>query len=159
MELNNLRPNEGAVKKKRRVGRGTGSGYGKTAGRGQDGQNSRSGGGVRIGFEGGQMPLYRRLPKRGFNNFDFEKRYTIINLDRLDSFEDGAEVSAQILKDAGIIKKIEKDGLKILGNGELSKKLNIKASKFTKTALEKIEKAGGKAIEEVKTAGEKTEVK
>lgn len=145
MELNNLKPNKGAVRKKRRVGRGTGSGWGKTAGRGQDGQKSRSGGGVRIGFEGGQMPLYRRLPKRGFNNYDFEKRYTIINLDRLAAFEDGAEITAEILKDTGIIKKIEKDGLKILGNGEFTKKVTIKASKFTKSALEKIEAAGGKA--------------
>ena len=91
------------------------------------------------------MPLYRRLPKRGFNNYDFEKRYTIINLDRLSVFEDGAEVTAEILKDAGIIKKIEKDGLKILGGGELTKKITVKADKFTKSALEKIEAAGGKA--------------
>ena len=145
MELNNLKPNKGAVKKRKRVGRGTASGYGKTAGRGQDGQHSRSGVGIRIGFEGGQMPLYKRLPKRGFNNYDFEKRYTIINLDRLSVFEDGAEVTAEILKDAGIIKKIEKDGLKILGGGEITKKITIKADKFTKSALEKIEAAGGKA--------------
>lgn len=145
MELNNLKPNAGAVKKGKRVGRGTASGYGKTAGRGQDGQKSRSGGGVRIGFEGGQMPLYRRLPKRGFNNYDFEKRYTTINLDRLANFEDNAEITAQILKDAGVIKKIEKDGLKILGGGELTKKVTIKANKFTKSAIEKIEAAGGKA--------------
>lgn len=145
MELNNLKPNAGAVKKGKRVGRGTASGYGKTAGRGQDGQKSRSGGGVRIGFEGGQMPLYRRLPKRGFNNYDFEKKYTTINLDRLADFEDNAEISADILKEAGIIKKIEKDGLKILGGGELTKKVIIKANKFTKSAIEKIEAAGGKA--------------
>ena len=129
MELNNLKPNKGAVKKRKRVGRGTASGYGKTAGRGQD----------------GQLPLYRRLPKRGFNNYDFEKRYTIINLDRLSVFEDGAEVTAEILKDAGIIKKIEKDGLKVLGGGEITKKITVKADKFTKSALEKIEAAGGKA--------------
>lgn len=145
MELNNLKPNKGAVRKRKRVGRGTASGYGKTAGRGQDGQHSRSGVGIRIGFEGGQMPLYRRLPKRGFNNFDFEKRYTTINLDRLANFEDGAEITAQILKDAGVIKKIEKDGLKILGDGEFTKKLTIKASKFTESAKQKIEAAGGKA--------------
>ena len=145
MELNNLKPNAGAVRKRKRVGRGTASGYGKTAGRGQDGQHSRSGVGIRIGFEGGQMPLYRRLPKRGFNNFDFEKRYTTINLDRLENFEDGAEVTAQILKDAGVIKKIEKDGLKILGDGQFTKKLTIKASKFTESAKQKIEAAGGKA--------------
>lgn len=145
MQLNNLKPNKGAVRKRKRVGRGTASGYGKTAGRGQDGQHSRSGVGIRVGFEGGQMPLYRRLPKRGFNNFDFEKRYTSINLDRLADFEDGAEVTAQILKDAGVIKKIEKDGIKILGGGELTKKIIIKANKFTKSALEKIEAAGGKA--------------
>ena len=141
MELNNLKPNKGAVRKRKRVGRGTASGYGKTAGRGQDGQHSRSGVGIRIGFEGGQMPLYRRLPKRGFNNFDFEKRYTTINLDRLENFEDGAEVTAQILKDAGVIKKIEKDGLKILGDGQFTKKLTIKASKFTESAKQKIEAA------------------
>ena len=145
MELNNLKPNKGAVRKRKRVGRGTASGYGKTAGRGQDGQHSRSGVGIRIGFEGGQMPLYRRLPKRGFNNFDFEKRYTTINLDRLENFEDGAEVTAQILKDAGVIKKIEKDGLKILGDGQFTKKLTIKASKFTESAKQKREAAGGKA--------------
>ena len=145
MELNNLKPNKGAVRKRKRVGRGTASGYGKTAGRGQDGQHSRSGVGIRIGFEGGQMPLYRRLPKRGFNNFDFEKRYTTINLDRLENFEDGAEVTAQILKDDGVIKKIEKDGLKILGDGQFTKKLTIKASKFTESAKQKIEAAGGKA--------------
>ena len=145
MELNNLKPNKGAVRKRKRVGRGTASGYGKTAGRGQDGQHSRSGVGIRIGFEGVQMPLYRRLPKRGFNNFDFEKRYTTINLDRLENFEDGAEVTAQILKDAGVIKKIEKDGLKILGDGQFTKKLTIKASKFTESAKQKIEAAGGKA--------------
>ena len=145
MELNNLKPNAGAVRKRKRVGRGTASGYGKTAGRGKDGQHSRSGVGIRIGFEGGQMPLYRRLPKRGFNNYDFEKRYTTINLDRLEGFEDNAEITAEILKDAGVIKKIEKDGLKILGGGEISKKITIKANKFTKSAIEKIEAAGGKA--------------
>lgn len=145
MQLHELRPAEGSTHKKKRVGRGTGSGWGKTAGRGQDGQKSRSGDGVRIGFESGQMPLYRRLPKRGFSNFDFEKRYTCINLDRLQDFEDGAEITAEILKDARIISKIEKDGLKILGNGEINKKLTVKASKFTKTAIEKIESAGGKA--------------
>ena len=146
MKLHDLRPAEGGGSKARkRLGRGYGSGLGKYGGKGRDGQNSRSGGGVRPGFEGGQMPLFRRLPKRGFNNYDFEKRYTIINLDRLSVFEDGAEVTAEILKDAGIIKKIEKDGLKILGGGELTKKITVKADKFTKSALEKIEAAGGKA--------------
>ena len=146
MKLHDLRPAEGGGSKARkRLGRGYGSGLGKYGGKGRDGQNSRSGGGVRPGFEGGQMPLFRRLPKRGFNNFDFEKRYTTINLDRLENFEDGAEVTAQILKDAGVIKKIEKDGLKILGDGQFTKKLTIKASKFTESAKQKIEAAGGKA--------------
>lgn len=145
MKLHELKPAKGAVKAKRRIGRGTATGQGKTAGRGQDGQWSRSGGGVRPGFEGGQMPLYRRLPKRGFSNAEFETKYTIVNIDKLNSFEDGTEVTPQMLKAAGVIRKIEKDGIKILGNGSIEKKLTIKANKFTKSAAEKIEAAGGKA--------------
>lgn len=145
MKLHELKPAKGAVKAKRRIGRGTATGQGKTAGRGQDGQWSRSGGGVRPGFEGGQMPLYRRLPKRGFNNTEFETRYTTINIDKLNSFEDGTEITPQMLKENGVIRKIEKDGVKILGNGSIEKKLTIKANKFTKSAAEKIEAAGGKA--------------
>lgn len=145
MKLHELKPAKGAVKAKRRIGRGTATGQGKTAGRGQDGQWSRSGGGVRPGFEGGQMPLYRRLPKRGFNNSEFETRYTTINIDKLNSFEDGTEITPQMLKENGVIRKIEKDGVKILGNGSIEKKLTIKANKFTKSAAEKIEAAGGKA--------------
>lgn len=145
MKLHELKPAKGAVKAKRRIGRGTATGQGKTAGRGQDGQWSRSGGGVRPGFEGGQMPLYRRLPKRGFSNTEFETRYTTINIDKLNSFEDGTEITPQMLKENGVIRKIEKDGVKILGNGSIEKKLTIKANKFTKSAAEKIEAAGGKA--------------
>ncbi|MBR2588021.1 MAG: 50S ribosomal protein L15 [Bacilli bacterium] len=144
MKLNSVKPNPGAIKAKKRVGRGPGSGTGKTAGRGENGQNSRSGGGVRIGFEGGQTPLFRRLPKRGFTNARFKKVYAVINLDDLNRFEDGADVSPEILKDMGLIKNMQ-DGLKVLGNGKLEKKLNIKANKFSKTAIKEIEKLGGKA--------------
>ncbi|SHK27827.1 50S ribosomal protein L15 [Tepidibacter formicigenes] len=143
MKLHELRPAEGAVKERKRLGRGTATGQGKTAGRGQKGQWSRSGGGVRPGFEGGQMPLYRRLPKRGFTN-PFKKVYSIVNIEKLNVFEDGAEVTPEILKEMRIISKIEKDGVKILGEGNLEKKLTIKAHKFTKSATEKIEAAGGK---------------
>ncbi len=145
MKLHELKPAKGAVRAKRRIGRGTATGQGKTAGRGQDGQWSRSGAGVRPGFEGGQMPLYRRLPKRGFNNFEFETRYTTLNVEKLNAFEDGTEVTPELLKETGIVRKIEKDGVKILGNGSIEKKLTIKANKFTKSAVEKIEAAGGKA--------------
>ena len=131
-----------------RKGRGAGSGNGKTAGRGHKGQNARSGGGVRPGFEGGQMPLYRRMPKRGFNNKRFAPQYIEVNVGDLEKFVDGAEVTAEILSAAGIISlpKIN-DGIKILGNGELTKKLTVKAVKFTASAKEKIEKAGGTAEE------------
>ncbi len=131
-----------------RKGRGAGSGNGKTAGRGHKGQNARSGGGVRPGFEGGQMPLYRRMPKRGFNNKRFALDYIEVNVCDLEKFDNGAEVSAEILADAGIISlpKVN-DGIKILGNGELTKKLTVKAAKFTASAKEKIEKAGGSAEE------------
>ena len=146
MRLHELRHAEGgADKPKRRIGRGTATGQGKTAGRGQKGQWSRSGGGVRPGFEGGQTSLMRRLPKRGFNNFDFETKYTVIDLDVLNRFEDGTEITAELLKETKTIKKIEKDGIKILGSGNLEKKLTVKANKFTGSAASKIEAAGGKA--------------
>lgn len=126
-----------------RVGRGPGSGNGKTSGRGQKGQNSRSGGGVRLGFEGGQTPLARRLPKRGFTNFN-RKEYAIVNVETLNRFEEGTTVNVALLLEKGIIKK-ELSGLKVLGNGELTKKLTVEAVKFSKSAKEAIEKAGGKA--------------
>lgn len=143
MKLHELRPAKGAVRATKRKGRGTGSGLGKTAGRGHNGQNARSGGGVRPGFEGGQLPLFRRLPKRGFTNI-FKKQFNEINVEDLNRFENGTEISAEFLKEQGFIKKIEKDGIKILGNGNLEKSLTIKAHKFTKAAIEKIEAAGGK---------------
>ena len=144
MKLHTLKPNEGSIKDRKRVGRGQGSGTGKTSGRGEKGQNARSGGGVRVGFEGGQTPLFRRLPKRGFSNALFKKEYAIINLDELNKFEDGAEVSLEVLRKMGIVKK-SKDGLKVLGNGTLEKKLTVKANKFSASAKEQIEKLGGKA--------------
>lgn len=143
MKLHELKPNKGAVKKTKRLGRGTATGQGKTAGRGQGGQNSRSGGGVRPGFEGGQMPLYRRLPKRGFNNSVFATRYAIVNVSDLERFEDGAEITPETLKEAGLVKKLY-DGVKVLGDGEVTKKLTVKAHKFSKSAVEKIEANGGK---------------
>lgn len=142
MKLHELRPAEGSRKAPKRVGRGTGSGLGRNAGKGEKGQNARSGGGVRPGFEGGQMPLYRRLPKRGFTNI-FAKEYATINVDRLNIFEDGTEVTPEVLMENGVISKVY-DGVKILGNGELTKKLTVKATKFSKGAAEKIETAGGK---------------
>lgn len=142
MKLHELRPNEGSVKARKRLGRGTATGQGKTAGRGQKGQKSRSGGGVRPGFEGGQMPLYRRLPKRGFTN-RFAKEYAIVNIEALNRFEDNTEVTPELLLETGIIKKVM-DGVKILGDGELNKKLTVKAHKFSKSAIEKIEGVGGK---------------
>ncbi|HEK5031846.1 50S ribosomal protein L15 [Clostridioides difficile] len=144
MKLHELKPAEGAVRAKRRLGRGTATGQGKTAGRGQKGQWSRSGGGVRVGFEGGQMPLARRLPKRGFNNI-FKKVYTEVNVEVLNRFEHGTEITAELLKSTKTISKIGKDGIKILGEGNLEKALTVKAAKFTASAQEKIEKAGGKA--------------
>ena len=144
MNLNELTPAQGSKKDSFRVGRGHGSGNGKTSGKGHKGQKARSGGGVRPGFEGGQMPIYRRLPKRGFTNV-FAKVYTEINVTALNNFEDGAEITAESLKAAGIIKKIN-DGVKVLGRGELTaKNLTVKAAKFTKSAEEKIAAAGGKA--------------
>ena len=143
MKLYQLSPAEGSVRKPKRKGRGPGSGLGKTAGRGHKGQRSRSGGGVRPGFEGGQMPLTRRLPKRGFTNI-FAKVYTEVNVAQLEVFEPDTVVTPELLKEKGIIKKIN-DGVKILGKGDLNKKLTVKAHKFSKAAQEKIEAAGGKA--------------
>ena len=143
MELQNLSPAPNSKPKSFRRGRGIGSGLGKTSGAGHKGQNARSGGGVRPGFEGGQMPLQRRVPKRGFNNI-FATKYAIVNVGDLDRFEDGSEVDAALLKSVGLIKK-EYDGLKILGNGELKKKLTVVATKFSASAKEKIENLGGKA--------------
>jgi len=143
MRLDELKPTEGSRFETKRVGRGIGSGTGKTSGKGHKGQNARSGGGVRPGFEGGQMPLYRRLPKRGFTNI-FAKQYVTINVEVLERFEDGTEVTAEVLKNAGVISKVL-DGVKILGRGELTKKLNVKVANYTASAKEKIEKVGGKA--------------
>lgn len=142
MKLHELKPAAGSRKAPKRIGRGTGSGLGRNAGKGEKGQKARSGGGVRPGFEGGQMPLYRRLPKRGFTNI-FAKDIVSINVDRLNVFEDGAEVTIEVLLEKGIIGKVN-DGVKILGNGELTKKLTVKVNKFSKVAAEKIEAAGGK---------------
>lgn len=143
MKLHELSPAPGSTKEAFRKGRGHGSGSGKTAGKGHKGQNARSGGGVRPGFEGGQMPLARRLPKRGFNNI-FATKYGTINVSDLDKFEDGAVVDATAIKEAGLLKKTL-DGVKVLGNGEVTKKLTVKATAFSDSAKEKIEKAGGKA--------------
>ncbi|WP_026895026.1 50S ribosomal protein L15 [Clostridiisalibacter paucivorans] len=143
MKLHELKPNAGSTKNRKRLGRGTATGQGKTAGRGENGQNSRSGGGVRPGFEGGQMPLYRRLPKRGFTNI-FAKKYSTVNIKDLNRFEENTLVTPELLKETGVISKIQ-DGVKILGDGSLDKKLTVKAHKFTKSAAEKIEATGGKA--------------
>ena len=142
MKLNSLYPNEGATKSRKRVGRGPGSGLGKTSGKGHKGQNARSGGGVRPGFEGGQWPLFRRLPKRGFTNAMFKTTYAVINLSDLNKFDNGAEVTPEILKNMGIVKNL-KDGIKVLGNGTLEKKLTVKANLFTNSAITKIEELGG----------------
>ena len=144
MKLHELSPTPGSTKEVKRVGRGHGSGNGKTAGKGHKGQNARSGGGVRIGFEGGQMPLARRIPKRGFNNKMFATKYATINLSSLNKFKDGTVVDAELLLAAGVIKKVD-DGVKVLGNGEITSKLTVNAAAFSQTAKEKIEKAGGKA--------------
>ena len=143
MKLHELSPAPGSAKEAFRKGRGAGSGNGKTAGKGHKGQKARSGGGVRPGFEGGQMPLSRRLPKRGFTNI-FAKEYAIVNVSDLNVFEDGTEVTAELLKECRIIRKTF-DGLKVLGNGEMTKKLTVKAAKFTQSAAEKIAAAGGTA--------------
>ena len=141
MKLHELRPAEGSTFARKRVGRGTGSGMGKTSTMGHKGQKARSGS-KKNGFEGGQMPLARRLPKRGFTNI-FAKEYTIINVAELNRFEDGTVITAQMLKEAGVISEIEKDGLKVLGRGELTKRLDVKAAKFSETAQKAIEAAGG----------------
>ena len=142
MKLNELSPAPGSKTEAKRKGRGAGTGNGKTAGRGHKGQNARSGGGVRPGFEGGQMPIYRRLPKRGFNNI-FAKKYTEINVSDLNKFEDGTVVDANLLKESGVISKIL-DDVVVLGRGELTKKVTVKAARVTKGAAQKIEAAGGK---------------
>lgn len=144
VQLNDLRPNPGARKKPHRKGQGIGSGNGKTAGRGHKGQNSRSGGGVRPGFEGGQMPLQRRMPKRGFTNAPFKKYIVAVNLDSLERFEAGSVVTPELLLEAKVIKKIG-DGVKILGNGSIDRALTVKAHAFSKSAAEKIAASGGKA--------------
>ena len=142
MKLHDLKPAVGATTAPKRLGRGTGSGLGKTSGKGHKGAKARSGGGKRPGFEGGQMPLYRRLPKRGFKNI-WAKNYAEVNVESLNRFEDGATVDPVALVESGILKNVQ-DGVKILGNGEITKKLTVKATKFTETAKEKIEAAGGK---------------
>lgn len=143
MKLHELRAAEGSTKNRKRRGRGHATGQGTTGGRGMNGQKSRSGGGVRLGFEGGQMPLYRRLPKRGFTNI-WGTEYTIVNVDDLNKFEAGTVVNQALLEEAGVVKQV-KDGIKILGEGELKVALTVQANKFSKTAVEKIEAAGGKA--------------
>ena len=145
MKLNELSPAQGSARAAWRKGRGAGSGNGKTAGKGHKGQNARSGGGVRPGFEGGQLPLYRKLPKRGFNN-KFAVNYAIVNVSALNVFEDGAVVDLATLVEKRIVRK-PLDGLKVLGNGELTKKITVKATVFSATAKEKIEAAGGKTEE------------
>ncbi len=143
MKLNELKPNEGARFTKKRIGRGLGSGTGKTSGKGQKGQNARSGGGVAIGFEGGQTPFFKRMPKRGFTNYT-RKEYAIVNVEDLNKFDDGVEVNYDVLKAAGLVKK-HLDGVKVLGNGKLEKKLTVKAEKFSASAKKAIEEAGGTA--------------
>lgn len=144
MKLHELKKNEGATFRKKIVGRGSGSGLGKTSGRGQKGQNARSGGGVSPVFEGGQLPLYRRLPKRGFSNHDFKTVYAVINLSDLNVFNDGDVVTPALLKEKGIVKK-QLNGIKVLGNGTLEKKITIQAHRFSSSALRKIEESGSKA--------------
>ena len=142
MKLNELTYTEGARQTRKRIGRGHGSGNGKTAGKGHKGQNARSGGGVRLGFEGGQTPLSRRLPKRGFTNFN-RKEFAIVNVESLNVFEEGTVVTPELLKETGLVKK-ELDGIKVLGNGELTKALTVQANKFSASAITVIEQAGGK---------------
>ena len=143
MKLHELERNRAAKHDRRRVGRGMGSGLGKTSGRGEKGQKARSGVSIKATFEGGQLPLYRRLPKRGFSNSDFKIRYATINVSDLNKFEDGTVVTPEILRETGILKN-QLDGVKILGNGEIEKKLTVKANKFSKSAIEKLEKSGSK---------------
>lgn len=141
MKLHEMKYNDGARRSTKRLGRGLGSGQGKTAGKGHKGQNARSGGGVAIGFEGGQTPLYKRIPKRGFNNFN-RVEYAVVNLDLLNKFEDGAVVTPEVLKETGMVKN-QLDGIKVLGNGSLEKKLTVKCNKISASAKAAIEKAGG----------------
>jgi len=145
MNLHTLKPRPGAKHRVKRLGQGESSGKGKTSGKGHKGQKARSGGSIRLGFEGGQMPLIRRLPKRGFNNARFKTVYGIVNLCDLNDFEDGATVNEQLLREVGLVRGTI-DGVKILGNGELTKKINIVADKVSATAKEKIEKAGGSVV-------------
>ncbi|MBF8438030.1 50S ribosomal protein L15 [Halanaerobiaceae bacterium Z-7014] len=144
MKLHNIKPKEGSKKKRQRCGRGIGSGRGYTSGRGANGQNSRSGGGVRLTFEGGQTPLFRKLPKRGFNNKN-KKDYTILNVYQLNAFKEGTEITPELLKESGFVNNIASNGVKILGDGELDVSLTVKANAFTDSAIDKIEAAGGKA--------------
>ncbi|WLR41999.1 50S ribosomal protein L15 [Bacillus carboniphilus] len=141
MKLHELKPTEGSRKERNRVGRGTGSGNGKTSGRGHKGQKARSGGGVRPGFEGGQLPLFKRLPKRGFTNIN-RKEYAIVNIETLNRFNDGDEITPELLLEVGLVSKLNA-GIKVLGNGKLEKKLSVKANKFSASAKEAIESAGG----------------
>ena len=143
MKLNTLKINEGSKKIAKRVGRGTSSGMGKTSGKGHKGQKARSGYSRKAGFEGGQLPLYRRLPKRGFSNSDFKIKYATINVSDLENFEDGTVVTPELLKECGILKN-QLDGVKVLGDGEITKKLTVKAHKFSKTAISKLENSGSK---------------
>ncbi len=144
MKLHELQVNPGAKQTKKRVGRGPGSGLGKTSGKGHKGQNARSGGGVRPVFEGGQLPLYRRLPKRGFSNAMFKTRYAVINVEDLNRFDEGTTVTPALLKEVGMVKQ-QLDGIKVLGSGKLEKKLTIQAHKFSRSAMEKINESGSKA--------------
>lgn len=144
MKLHELKHADGAVQNRKRLGRGSSSGTGKTSGKGHKGQNARSGGGVRPGFEGGQLPLFRRLPKRGFNNTRFETKYAVINLSDLNTFEEGTMVTPELLKEIGMVKN-QLDGIKVLGNGKLEHKLTVRAHKFSLAAKESIEASGGKA--------------
>ena len=148
MNIQSLKPAENSRFSQKRLGRGIGSGLGKTSGKGHKGQNARSGGGVRVGFEGGQMPLVRKLPRRGFTNADFKKCYSIVNISELNKFDENAVVDAKSLLEKGILSKVEEYGIKILGNGKIEKPLTIKANKFSESAKKKIKKVGGK-IEEV----------
>ena len=149
MKIHELSPAVGAKTSSKRLGRGIGSGVGKTCGKGHKGQWARSGGGVRIGFEGGQMPLARRLPKKGFDNA-WKKEYSVVNVSCFEVFSDGDVITAEVLLEKGILSKIEPYGLKVLGNGDLTKKVTVKASKFSKSAIEKITKVGGETAVEVK---------
>ena len=146
MRLNNLKPRPGAKHRTKRLGIGESSGHGKTSGRGGKGQTARAGGTIRLGFEGGQMPLLRRIPKRGFNNKEFRTEFAIVNVETLNSFEDGATITPESLVESGVLKKLH-DGVKILGDGELKRKLTVKAQRFTASAREKITKAGGRCEE------------